>query len=249
MASSDDDSIRPLRIGLWEPGETSIQQELETDLNGEVVVVGSSSSPIEIHAVDCLVVDCSAANTQPAVVFETIRESYPEKPLVVITTGADEKLTAQLDETDHTAHVARTESGVPVPVVSARCKRLAKRPLSAFDTADQETPNSLTRAVGLWLLWGIAILTYGVGDVVSTVIAVYFVAGLGEANPVVNFILVEYGIRGFLVFKLVILAIAVGINLHTRKYGDPISYYGPPVFVALVGAALTASNLLAIMGA
>lgn len=247
MGSSDDNQIRPLRVGLWEPGETPIQQELETQLNGEVVVVGDESSPLEIHAVDCLVADCSALNTQAAVIFEAIRERYPEKPLVLITDSRDSKLTAQLEDTEHTDSVARTESGLPVPVVAARCKRLADRPLSAFDEVSTEESNSVTRAVGLWVLWGIAILTYGVGDVVSTIIAVYFVAGLGEANPVVDFVLVEYGIRGFLVFKLIIFIVAIGINLKTRQYGDPLSYYGPPIFVALLGAALSASNLLAIV--
>lgn len=243
---------RPLRIGLWEPGATAIEQELETEMSdGEVSIVGPESNPLEIHAVDCLVADCSGVETQAATVYEAIRDAYPEKPLVVITRGTNETQRERIADNEYTSHVPRTESGLPVPLVVARCKRLAKRPLAETDSKDEEQAASptITQTVSLWLLWGVAVLTYGVGDVVSTIIAVYFVQGLGESNPLVLFLLNEFGIRGLFALKIAVFVIAVGINLGFRKRGDWLGYYGPPVFVAVLGAFLTISNLLAINAA
>lgn len=257
-ATEDDSGIsgnksarRPLRIGLWEPGVTEIQAELEAAMSeGEVWIVGPDSNPLEIHAVDCLVADCSGIDAQAASVYETIRGTYPKKPLVVVTRGTNEAQREQIADSEYTAHVPRTEAGLPVPLVIARCKRLAKRPLSETESDEPEVRSpTTTQTLSLWLLWGVAVLTYGVGDFVTTIIAVYFVQGLGESNPFVLFLLNEFGIRGLFALKIAVFVIAVGINLSFRKQGDWLGYYGPPVFVALLGTLLTVSNLLAIMSA
>ena len=242
-------STRPLGIGLWEPGETPIESELQTGLpEADLSVVDRNVNPLEVHAVDCLVVDCSPADPEPATIYEELRQRYPEKPLVVITTGGDTDVIEQIEAAAHTAHVPRTETGIPTALVSARCKRLAARSFATgeSDSGDTPTARSVPQQLGLWVLWAIAVATYGIGDSLSTIIAVYFVDGLGEGNPLVAVLLAEFGIRGLFGLKLLVFVIAVGINLQSRKRGDWLGYYGPPGFVALLGAVLTASNLIAI---
>lgn len=258
MAGSDDhidtptpgeQSTQALRIGLWEPVSTPIESELATGLpEADLSVVGRDVSPLEVHGVDCLVADCSAASPEPATIYEGIRERYPEKPLVVLTTGGDTRFIERLEAAEHTAHVPRTETGIPTALVSARCKRMATRSFATgeIDSDDETTTRSVPQQLGLWVLWAIAIATYGIGDSVSTIIAVYLVDGLGEGNPLVAVLLAEFGIRGLLGLKMLVFGIAVAINLQSRKRGDWLGYYGPPGFVALLGAALTASNLIAI---
>ncbi|RJX51143.1 hypothetical protein [Halonotius pteroides] len=252
--SHTDTDERPLTIGLWEPSTTPIESELKSGLpDAERSVVGRDVNPLEVHAVDCLIADCSAPEVTSAAVYEQIRELYPEKPLVVITAGSDAAFLERLETADAAAHVPRTETGIPTALVSARCKRLAARPLSAADTdAAEETADDtrpMTQRLGLWVLWVIAVATYGVGDSVSTIIAVYLVDGLGEGNPLVAVLLAEFGIRGLFGLKILVFLIAITINLYGRQREDWVGYYGPPAFVALLGAVLTASNLIAIVTA
>ncbi len=246
---SDDTTERPLRIGIWEPVSTPIESELEAGLpEADLSVVGRDDNPLEVHAVDCLVADCSAATPEPTAIYERIRERYPEKPLVVITTGGDTTFIERLETAEHTAHVPRTETGIPTALVSARCKRVATRSFATdkIESDDETTTRSMSQQLGLWVLWAIAIATYGIGDSLSTIIAVYFVDGLGEGNPLVAVLLAQFGIRGLFGLKILVFLIAVGINLRSKTRGDWLGYYGPPGFVALLGAVLTASNLLAI---
>ena len=248
---TQDQPMRALMIGLWEPSTTPIEAELEHGLpDAELRVVDRDANPLEIHAVDCLLADCSAQEVNAVAVYEQIRDLYPAKPLVVITAGSDTEFIERLETTDDAAHVPRTETGIPAALVSARCKRLAARPLSAADADDSEEtadePRPIAHRLGLWTLWLIAVATYGVGDSVSTIIAVFLVDGLGEGNPLVAVLLAEFGIRGLLGLKILVFLIAITINLYGRKREDWLGYYGPPAFVALLGAILTASNLIAI---
>lgn len=246
-------STRALSVGLWEPETTPIKAELERGLpDAELRVVGRDASPLEVHTVDCLVADCSAPEVEAMTVYKRIHELYPEKPLVVITTGSDTVFVDRLETAEAVAHVPRTETGVPAALVSARCKRLATRPLVAAAGSDSDTEEperSMTQRAGLWVLWMIAVATYGVGDSVSTIIAVYLVEGLGEGNPLVAVLLAEFGIRGLFGLKVLVLIVAITINLYGRQREEWLGYYGPPAFVALLGAVLTASNLLAIVTA
>lgn len=244
---------RSLRIGLWEPASTPIESELTTGLpDVELSVVGRDANPLAVHAVDCLVADCSAQEVDPTTVYEQLRQLYPEKPVVVITAGGDAAAIDRLETAEHAAHVPRTETGIPTALVSARCKRLAARPLAAADADAADTTDAarpMTHRLGLWVLWVIAVATYGVGDSVSTIIAVYLVDGLGEGNPLVAILLAEFGIQGLFALKLLVFVVAITINLYGRQRDDWVGYYGPPAFVALLGAVLTASNLIAILTA
>jgi len=93
---------------------------------------------------------------------------------------------------------------------------------------------------GLWLL---AALAYGAGDIISTVYAVFLVSGVNEANPIVDVILQNFGIGGFLLFKLLVFLILISISVQGARTGDRFSYYWPPVLATLLGAGLTLWNL------
>jgi len=219
---SDATTEHTLRIGLWEPGVTPIQSELESELSAaEISVVGRESNPLEVHAVDCLVADCSPADPEPSDIYAEIREQYPDKPLVVITTGGDTVFIEQLESEAHTAHVPRTETGIPTALVSARCKRVANRSFGTHES-DNEEPSVISRSIpeqlGLWVLWAIAIATYGIGDSLSTIIAVYFVDGLGEGNPVVAVLLAEFGIRGLFGLKILVF-MSLSVSIFSPKSG------------------------------
>ena len=94
--------------------------------------------------------------------------------------------------------------------------------------------------LGWWLL---AVLCYGVGDYVTTVVAVRRYAVV-EANPVVSRLLSRQpGPLGFAVLKLATLAVTFGGYL---VIADSSIAVGIPIAVAGIGVVVTVSNLRAI---
>lgn len=91
--------------------------------------------------------------------------------------------------------------------------------------------------------WVVAVLAYGIGDYLTTVIAVrrYSVV---EANPVVRRLLSrEPGPVGFAVLKLATLGVCFAGFLAIAD--SPIAI-GIPIAIAVLGLAVTLSNLRAI---
>ena len=96
--------------------------------------------------------------------------------------------------------------------------------------------------LGWWLL---AVLCYGVGDYVTTVVAVRRYAVV-EANPVVSRLLSRQpGPIGFAALKLATLAVTFAGYLLIAD--SPIAV-GVPIAVAAIGVVVTVSNLRAIRG-
>lgn len=121
----------------------------------------------------------------------------------------------------------------------------------SVDTASEST--SLLRhhshRMEFFALWSLALLTYGIGDTVTTVYAVYVVPALAEGNPVVDIALESGGLAAFLFLKAVIFLILLGISLHGAKLDDRLTYYWPPLVTIGLGVTLTAWNLRLILGA
>lgn len=93
-------------------------------------------------------------------------------------------------------------------------------------------------------VWMLALVTYGVGDVVTTIALVWFVPGLGEANPLVVFAVATFGGGGYLALKLLAFFASLGISLWAGfQEADPVFFFGPPLLLAAVGAVLTGYNL------
>ena len=120
---------------------------------------------------------------------------------------------------------------------------------SSADPTDDVVPLYRTRRRGFYAAWFAAALTYGVGDVVSTVYAVLTVPGLIEGNPVVSGILELLGLPGFVLLKLVVFLALISVSAHGGRTHDRFSYYWPPVVMAGLGLLLTGWNLRLILGA
>lgn len=96
-------------------------------------------------------------------------------------------------------------------------------------------------ALGWWFL---AVLCYGVGDYLTTVVAVQRYAVV-EANPVVRRLLSRQpGPIGFAVLKLATLSLTAAGYL---AIADSWIAVGIPIVVAVTGGVVTVSNLRAII--
>lgn len=86
-----------------------------------------------------------------------------------------------------------------------------------------------------------AVLLYGVGDVATTAVGLA-VPGIVEANPTARPVLVAHGVPGLIAFKAVVMGcfFAVASALPARHR------VAVPLGLVLVGAAVTAWNLLII---
>lgn len=92
--------------------------------------------------------------------------------------------------------------------------------------------------------WLLALATYGVGDIVTTIALLYFVPAFTEANPVVRFAIESFGGGGFLALKLLVFYACLGIAIWAGLLAkDKLMFYGPPVVLALFGAVVTLFNL------
>ncbi|TKX57045.1 hypothetical protein EXE45_17915, partial [Halorubrum sp. SP9] len=96
-----------------------------------------------------------------------------------------------------------------------------------------------TRPREFYGLWFLAVLTYGVGDVVSTLYATVAVPGLIEANPIVGTLLSSSGLPGFLLLKLLVLFVLISVSVQGARRRERFSYYWPPVVATGIGLLLT----------
>jgi hypothetical protein len=93
-------------------------------------------------------------------------------------------------------------------------------------------------------VWLLALATYGVGDVVTTVSLVWFSPRFVEANPVVAAAIGAFGGGGFLALKLLAFYACVGVSVWGGVLNDdPILFYSPPLVLAVAGAVATGTNL------
>jgi len=112
-----------------------------------------------------------------------------------------------------------------------------------------DPPIYRSRPVEFYGIWLLAALTYGAGDVLSTLYAVFGVRGIDEANPVVDALLVNFGVPGFLLLKLLVFLVLISVSVQGARTDDRFSYYWPPVLMTLLGLGLTLWNLSLIAGA
>lgn len=96
-----------------------------------------------------------------------------------------------------------------------------------------------------YALWFLAVLAYGVGDSLTTGLAV-IEPGVVETNPVVALVLAETSIVGFFALKLALFVVLIAISAKGAIDGDRLAYYAPPVFALGLGTALTVWNLFSV---
>jgi len=103
---------------------------------------------------------------------------------------------------------------------------------------------SLFDEVSFSRMWLLAVATYGVGDVVTTIALVYFSPLHTEANPVIRQAIMAFGGGGFLGLKLLVIYACIGISLWAGVGDeDRLMFYAPPILLALVGLYTTVHNL------
>lgn len=101
----------------------------------------------------------------------------------------------------------------------------------------------------LWTVWLVALATYGVGDVVTTIAIIWFLPLYTEANPLVQFAVETFGGGGFLALKLLVFYVVLGISLWAGvPERDRLMFYGPPLLLAVVGLLTTGHNLALMFG-
>lgn len=98
-----------------------------------------------------------------------------------------------------------------------------------------------------YLLWLVAGLAYGLGDMLTTSI-VFITPRIGESNPFIAVILSQYGLVGFVAVKLAVFVGLLAISIKGALDDDRFSYYGPPLLAILIGTGLTVWNLATILG-
>ncbi|MEZ3144275.1 hypothetical protein [Halobaculum sp. MBLA0143] len=106
---------------------------------------------------------------------------------------------------------------------------------TAFD------PEEFTR------LWFLATLTYGVGDVVTT-IALFRAPWVREGNGLLLAAMEAFGQAGLVGAKLLVFGLCLAISLRAARANDRFGYYFPPAVLAVAGAFTTAFNLRLLIG-
>jgi hypothetical protein len=96
-------------------------------------------------------------------------------------------------------------------------------------------------------LWFLAAVTYGVGDVVTT-IALFGSPRLQEANVVLSTAIQAFGQVGLVGAKLTVFGLCIAVSLWSAHAGDRFGYYFPPTALAVTGAFTTAFNLRLLIG-
>ena len=92
-------------------------------------------------------------------------------------------------------------------------------------------------------LWAIALATYGVGDVVTTIVLLQFLNTVNELNVLLESIVGLYGQAGLIAVKIAVFLIAIGVSLYGDRVNDWVLYYFPPTALAVIGGFATAFNL------
>lgn len=97
-------------------------------------------------------------------------------------------------------------------------------------------------------LWGVALLTYGVGDVATTFIITRFSDRVTEANLLVATVVREFGGAGLVGLKLAVFGLCLAASLDAARREDSFGTHLPPAVLAVVGVAVTAVNLGLLLG-
>jgi hypothetical protein len=97
-------------------------------------------------------------------------------------------------------------------------------------------------------LWTVALSTYGVGDIVTTITLLYFSHRVDEMNLLVQLAVGAYGRWGFVGLKLVSFLLCIAISVYGARTEDRLLFYLPPLLLAVVGAFATAFNFRLLVG-
>lgn len=97
-------------------------------------------------------------------------------------------------------------------------------------------------------LWLVALATYGVGDIVTTIALLRFVNRIDELNVIVETVVGLYGEAALVVLKFVVFAVAIGVSVYGDRVDDWVLFYLPPTTLAVIGGFTTAYNIRLFLG-
>jgi len=121
--------------------------------------------------------------------------------------------------------------------------------MEATETDWRSFENSMFDERWFVALWLVAVATYGVGDIVTTIAMVYFTDLYTESNPLIRSAIETFGGGGFLGLKLLVFNVCIGISIWAGKQADDwLMFYGPPSLLAVLGLWMTWLNLGLLLG-
>ena len=211
--------------------------KLDGDADIDVVVVDSTA----VDADECRRVLRALSDRDAAALLLTGPDPGPE----VLQLGADAQLAASADIDTVAQTVERLREQAAAGTVRGETSESGGGSGPSQISTEPLYRRYPREFYGLWFL---AAATYGFGDVVSTVLAVFTDPGLVESNPVVSVVLAGYGLPGFLVVKLVILVTLLWISVGGARSSDRLTYYWPPIVATALGSTLTGWNLWLLYG-
>lgn len=97
-------------------------------------------------------------------------------------------------------------------------------------------------------LWALAALSFGAGDVLTTLYVLRTDPAIVEANLLIVVAVGRFGSAGLVGLKLAGFALCLGISLHAASTRDAWLYYFPPAVLAVVGTFLTVYNVRLLLG-
>jgi len=97
-------------------------------------------------------------------------------------------------------------------------------------------------------LWLVALATYGVGDVLTTLVLLEGSSQVNELNALLQSVVGAYGAAGLVAVKVTAYVVAIAVSVYGDRVDDPVLYYLPPAFLAVVGAFAAAFNLRLLLG-
>lgn len=97
-------------------------------------------------------------------------------------------------------------------------------------------------------LWTVALATYGVGDIVTTIALLNFVERVDEANVLLQSVVTSHGQAGLVGLKFAVFLVGITTSVYGDRVDDWVIYYLPPTVLAVFGAFATAFNLRLFFG-
>lgn len=210
----------------------AVRDKLDGDADIDVLIVDDDT----VDTDDCKRVLRSFAGRDAAVLLLT----GPDPDADVLQFDTDAHLSAPIDAETVVQTVERLRNRA---AADAREATHARSDSDAAASSVATAPVYERYPREFYGLWFLAAVTYGFGDIVSTLLAVVSAPGVVESNPVVAAALANFGLPGFLGVKVVIFAVLVWISVGGARSADRFTYYWPPVVAALLGAVLTGWNL------
>lgn len=240
----------PLKLGIWGPNASRVQEALEAVPDVRPRCIPTLLHRPGVNEVDCLIVTIDDFDARFGQQYEWLRAKFPSVPLVfLVPNEVNDEVDSVLGHDPRSGYVHGDGTDIPGGKLVIASKRLSDAWTDPRRQWTHRLPAPFDRfnRAEFYTLWAVALLTYGVGDLVSTIVAVSGAREASELNPFVASSLDLFGPTGFIILKGGVFAILLGISLHGAKRDDHMSYYAPPVLAIAVGVFLTVWNVRVIL--